>query len=113
MPPFQPLETPTRPARIASQQAKGVTMTRTITPLWRIATLAVLAGIVAGYLTLGGRSRPAAATPPAKQTIAVHTPVQPAMSAAVSTRPIVYLTFDDGPHPTYTPQILAVLSRYG
>lgn len=25
----------------------------------------------------------------------------------------VYLTFDDGPHPTYTAQILSVLDRYG
>lgn len=28
-----------------------------------------------------------------------------------SAGPIVYLTFDDGPHPTYTPQILDVLAR--
>ena len=27
--------------------------------------------------------------------------------------PVVYLTFDDGPHPTWTPQVLEVLSRYG
>ena len=26
--------------------------------------------------------------------------------------PVVYLTFDDGPSPTYTPQILAVLQRH-
>ncbi len=26
---------------------------------------------------------------------------------------VVYLTFDDGPHPTYTPQVLDVLARYG
>ncbi len=26
---------------------------------------------------------------------------------------VVYLTFDDGPHPTYTPQILDVLARHG
>ncbi len=25
----------------------------------------------------------------------------------------MYLTFDDGPHPVYTPQILDVLARYG
>lgn len=25
----------------------------------------------------------------------------------------VYLTFDDGPHPKYTAQILAILRRYG
>ena len=27
--------------------------------------------------------------------------------------PVMYLTFDDGPHPVYTPQILDVLARYG
>lgn len=26
--------------------------------------------------------------------------------------PVVYFTFDDGPHPTYTPQMLAVLDKY-
>jgi peptidoglycan/xylan/chitin deacetylase (PgdA/CDA1 family) len=25
----------------------------------------------------------------------------------------VYLTFDDGPHPTYTPQVLSLLRKYG
>ena len=25
----------------------------------------------------------------------------------------VYLTFDDGPHPKYTPEILSVLDEYG
>lgn len=27
--------------------------------------------------------------------------------------PVVYLTFDDGPHPNYTPQVLDVLARHG
>lgn len=27
--------------------------------------------------------------------------------------PVIYFTFDDGPHPTYTPQILDLLARYG
>ncbi len=27
--------------------------------------------------------------------------------------PVVYLTFDDGPHPTWTPQVLEVLARHG
>ncbi|WP_419919176.1 polysaccharide deacetylase family protein [Candidatus Poriferisocius sp.] len=27
--------------------------------------------------------------------------------------PVVHLTFDDGPHPVYTPQVLDVLARYG
>lgn len=28
-------------------------------------------------------------------------------------RPLVALSFDDGPHPVYTPQVLAILERYG
>ena len=27
-------------------------------------------------------------------------------------RPVVYLTFDDGPHPTHTPEVLDLLGRY-
>ena len=27
--------------------------------------------------------------------------------------PVVYLTFDDGPHPTWTPQVLNVLAKHG
>ena len=27
--------------------------------------------------------------------------------------PVVYLTFDDGPHPVYTPQVLDVLAKHG
>lgn len=27
--------------------------------------------------------------------------------------PVVYLTFDDGPHPTWTPRVLEVLARHG
>lgn len=43
------------------------------------------------------------------------TPVQ---TVEVATTPIayrgtVYLTFDDGPHPTWTPKMLAVLKKYG
>ncbi|MFI5712084.1 polysaccharide deacetylase family protein [Kribbella sp. NPDC051620] len=37
---------------------------------------------------------------------------QAASRGAVGTK-YVYITFDDGPGPTYTPQILAILRRYG
>lgn len=40
--------------------------------------------------------------------VATSTFASPAQAAA----PVVYLSFDDGPHPTYTPQILDVLDRY-
>ena len=32
---------------------------------------------------------------------------------AAPDRPVVYLTFDDGPHPTQTPEVLDILGRYG
>ncbi len=33
-------------------------------------------------------------------------------AAAPQPAPVVYLTFDDGPHPVYTPQILEVLAKH-
>ena len=37
-------------------------------------------------------------------------PTQVARAAAA--KPVAYLTYDDGPHPVYTPQILDLLDRY-
>ncbi|MER7756769.1 polysaccharide deacetylase family protein [Kitasatospora sp. NPDC097643] len=37
----------------------------------------------------------------------------PAAPAEAASGKVVYLTFDDGPSPTYTPRILGILSRYG
>ena len=39
-------------------------------------------------------------------------PAQPSAHDA-SGAPLVYLTFDDGPHPTWTPRVLDVLDLYG
>ena len=41
--------------------------------------------------------------------------VQPSQPSAhdASGAPVVYLTFDDGPHPTWTPRVLDVLDLYG
>jgi peptidoglycan-N-acetylglucosamine deacetylase len=33
--------------------------------------------------------------------------------AEAATKKHVYITFDDGPHPTYTPQVLDILKTYG
>lgn len=51
-----------------------------------------------------GVARPAAARLAARLGLSTHT---------AEGRPILYLTFDDGPHPTATPQVLEVLKRYG
>lgn len=81
-----------------------MTATRSTGAQWRTAAVLLAAGLVAGSLVLGGHSGPArAATPPAKA----------APAEAVSKLPIVYLTFDDGPDTTYTPQVLYQLKRYG
>ncbi|GAA1586390.1 hypothetical protein GCM10009789_44940 [Kribbella sancticallisti] len=44
-----------------------------------------------------------------------HTSAAPAPKApqATTATKYVYLTFDDGPHPKYTAQVLAILRRYG
>lgn len=43
-------------------------------------------------------------------TIPPGVPRGPALATHVNGRPIVYLTFDDGPDPTWTPQILQLLA---
>ena len=39
--------------------------------------------------------------------------VRPAVQPVGQPGDVVYLTFDDGPHPVYTPQVLDVLARHG
>ncbi len=38
--------------------------------------------------------------------------VTPKQPAPVKSKPMIALTFDDGPHPQYTPQILSALKKY-
>jgi peptidoglycan/xylan/chitin deacetylase (PgdA/CDA1 family) len=40
-------------------------------------------------------------------------PVPSSSPASTPTSSVLYLTFDDGPDPTWTPQVLAVLRQYG
>lgn len=51
-----------------------------------------------------GVPRPAPARLAARLGLSTHT---------AEGRPILYLTFDDGPHPETTPQVVEVLNRYG
>ncbi|MFE6866707.1 polysaccharide deacetylase family protein [Kitasatospora sp. NPDC057692] len=55
-------------------------------------------------------ARLAVGTLVAAATAVVALPAVPAQAAAAK---VVYLTFDDGPSPRYTPQVLALLSQYG
>lgn len=53
--------------------------------------------------------------PHAYPTMAVPpgVPAAPRPPTHENGRPIAYLTFDDGPDPTWTPQVLALLARFG
>lgn len=48
----------------------------------------------------------------AAQHLRTRLPVQPAPAPPPTSGNVVYLTFDDGPAPGYTPQVLDVLARY-
>jgi peptidoglycan/xylan/chitin deacetylase (PgdA/CDA1 family) len=79
-----------------------------VAPRLLAATLAISTLVVAGGLA----ASPAAGAPTGDGRGATHvheTPQPPAGPGEA----VVSLTFDDGPHPTYTPPILDVLGRYG
>ncbi|MFF0416447.1 polysaccharide deacetylase family protein [Kitasatospora sp. NPDC004745] len=68
-----------------------------------------------GRRTAVGRVRTAVGVLAAALTAAaaVAVPAAPAEAAGGQGGRVVYLTFDDGPSPAYTPRILGILSRYG
>ena len=56
----------------------------------------------------------AGATPSPGETGSVGPPeVRVSLTAVTTSVGTVYLTFDDGPHPTWTPKMLGVLRKYG
>lgn len=62
----------------------------------------------------GADVEPPAHRPHAEPSTAPITPVTPdAPSSRVPHRGTVYLTFDDGPDPRWTPQVLDILRRHG
>ena len=74
--------------------------------------LAASAGAAAGLAPHHAEATTAA---PAVTTTATSAAAPAAVRApqASAARKYVYLTFDDGPHPKYTTQIMAVLAKYG
>ena len=60
-----------------------------------------------GKLLAGGGGRAARPAPAARPT-----PTSPTAPAAAGSAGVVYLTFDDGPTPAWTPRVLALLARY-
>ena len=67
----------------------------------RVLVAVLVAGLIAGLGTSGTRAN----APPAD--------AQPEGALPVVATAYVYLTFDDGPDPLYTPQILHVLGAFG
>ena len=67
-------------------------------------------------LPLGSGSLPPTTTADTAATTPIPTTAADApttTTAAAGAGGVVYLTFDDGPHPTYTPQVLDILARHG
>ncbi|MGZ0151534.1 polysaccharide deacetylase family protein [Kribbella sp. WER1] len=57
-------------------------------------------------------SAPTPRSTPAKTSSVGPVPPNPTTSVA-SGKKVLFLTFDDGPDPTWTPQVLATLAKYG
>ena len=72
-------------------------------------TISTLAAAALAALTL---ATAAPATTPTSLAPS-QTPTVPVEAVPVAYAGTVYLTFDDGPNPTYTPRILAILRKYG
>ena len=75
---------------------------------------AVGTAFLAGLLGLGMLwSGVAAASPPDRALASRHSAQVGQAGSQTDPAPVVYITFDDGPHPVYTPQVLDVLAAYG
>lgn len=94
----------------ASQRSQLVTAELPASGAWQATVVSSLAGQVDYELTI--EVLPVAGDSPAPTTTVVRVrpprPVTPDDEGNV-----VYLTFDDGPHEEYTPQVLDVLARHG
>ena len=66
-------------------------------------------------LPLGSGSPPPTTTADTPTTTSPPTTTAdaPAATTAGASGGVVHLTFDDGPHPTYTPRVLDILARHG
>ncbi|MCE2512611.1 MAG: polysaccharide deacetylase family protein [Acidimicrobiia bacterium] len=93
----------------ASQRSQLVEAELPATGPWKVTVISSHAGESGYELTVEALPRPAAAPVPTTtaQAVTVPRPVTPDHEGVV-----VYLTFDDGPNPDYTPQVLDVLARH-
>ena len=87
---------------------------------WRVTVVSAHAGpadyeLTLEALPLGSDSSPPPTTAAGPATTSPPTTTADAPTAtptAIGSGGVVYLTFDDGPHTTYTPQVLDVLARH-
>ena len=99
----------------ASKRFQSVSANLPATGSWKVTVVSTHAGQVdyrlyVEALPLG--SDPAPAPTPAAPVEPTPVPTAPT-SPTDGSGPVIYLTFDDGPHPVYTPQVLDVMSRHG
>ena len=95
-----------------SKRFQSVSANLPATGPWRVTVVSTHAGQVdyrlyVEALPLGASPAPVPAPTSPGEPISV--PSAPDNGAG----PVMYLTFDDGPHPVYTPRVLEILSRYG
>lgn len=69
--------------------------------------------LLAVLLTAVGVGLVGATPSPGETGSAGPSQVRVSLTAVTTSAGTVYLTFDDGPHPTWTPKMLAVLRKYG
>ena len=93
----------------AAQRSQLVTAELPATGPWRATVVSSHAGRVDYELTI--EVLPVGDDIPAPTT-AAPIPLPPGPARPGDGGDVVYLTFDDGPHPKYTPQVLDVLARH-
>ena len=95
-----------------SKRFQSVSANLPATGSWRVTVVSTHAGQVDYRLYVEALPLEARSAP-------VPIPTSPAATTSVPAPPpggygpVVYLTFDDGPHPVYTPRVLEVLSLHG
>jgi len=95
-----------------SKRFQSVSANLPATGPWRVTVVSTHAGRVDYRLyveALPQGDSPVPVPPPTRPAEPTLVPTAPANG----TGPVLYFTFDDGPHPVYTPQVLEVLSRHG
>ena len=105
----------------AAERSQRVNATLPTTGPWRVTVVSVHAAqtdyvLTVETLPLGSEPSPSPTTtdtvPPEPPTTTTDAPAAVTVPPEDGSGPVVYLTFDDGPHPTYTPQVLDILARY-